>query len=195
VSYFRDTDHLYEVLGALFTRMRNEKAIAEKLLEGNLIIRFVYTDPDGQATVDLTKEPITFVLGESEMEPDVEMSQSADTAHLFWLGKVNVPRAIATRKIVARGSVPKALRLLPAVKPAFTIYPEILRELGYEDLIPSEKAPTKKPKKTVLGKLFRRRPRAARIDYAKLNTHYIPLVEGEALTEEIQPTEQELPAG
>jgi hypothetical protein len=88
VSYFRDTDHLYEVLGALFARMRDEEAITEKLLRGDLIIRFIYTEPDGQATVDLTKEPITFVLGESDLEPDVEMSQSADTAHLFWLGKL-----------------------------------------------------------------------------------------------------------
>jgi 2-oxoisovalerate dehydrogenase E1 component len=194
VSYFRDTDHLYEVLGALFTRMRDEEAIAEKLLEGDLIVRFIYTDPDGQATVDLTKEPITFVLGQSEPEPDVEMSQSADTAHLFWLGKVNVPRAIATRKIVARGSVPKALKLLPAVKPAFTIYPEILRGIGYKDLIPPQKATTRKPLKAVLGKLLRGRHKAARIDYAGLNAHYIPLFEDEALAEEIQFVEQELPS-
>jgi TPP-dependent pyruvate/acetoin dehydrogenase alpha subunit len=193
VSYFRDTDHLYEVLGALFTRLRDEEALAEKLLEGNLIVRFNFTEPDGQATVDLTKEPITFVLGESELEPDVEMSQSADMAHLFWLGQVNVPRAVAARKITARGSVPKALKLLPAVKPTFTIYPEVLRKLGYEDLIPPEKATSKKPKKTALGKLLRGRPKAARMDYAKLNAHYIPLVEDEALAEEIQLAEQKLP--
>jgi 2-oxoisovalerate dehydrogenase E1 component len=194
VSYFGDTDHLYQVLGALFARMRDEEAIAEKLLEGNLIVRFTYTDPDGQATVDLTKAPIAFVLGESELEPDVEMSQSADTAHLFWLGKVNLPRAIATRNIVARGSVPKALKLLPAVKPAFTIYPEVLRELGYEDLIPPQKAATKKPLKAVLGRLLRGRPKAAKMDYAELNAHYIPLLEDEAPAEEIKFLEQALPA-
>jgi len=194
VSYFRDTDHLYKVLGALFTRLRDEEAIAEELLEGNLIVRFNFTEPDGQITVDLTQEPIAFVLGESDLEPDVEMSQLADTAHLFWLGKVNVPRAIATRKIVARGSVPKALKLLPAVKPAFTIYPEVLRELGYEDLIPPEKATGKKSLKAVLGKLFRGKPKATQIDYVRLNTHYIPLIEGEILAEEIQLAEQELPA-
>ena len=186
MGYFRDTDHLYKVLGALFTRLRHEEAIAEKLLEGNLIIRFILAEPDGQVTVDLTKAPITFALGESELEPDVEMGQSADTAHLFWLGKVNVPRAIATRKIVARGSVPKALKLLPAVKPAFAIYPEVLRELGYEDLIPPQKATAKKPSKTILGKLFRGRPKATQIDYAGLNAHYIPLVEDEIPAGEIQ---------
>ncbi len=194
MSYFRNTDHLYEVLGALFTRMRDEEAITQKLLEGDLIIRFIYTDPAGQATIDLTKEPITFALGESDLEPDVQMSQLADTAHLFWLGKVNVPRAIATRKIVARGSVPKALKLLPAVKPAFTIYPEVLRELGYEDLILPQKATSQKPPNAVLGKLLRGRPNAARIDYAGLNAHDIPLVEEEALAGEIQFVEQELPS-
>lgn len=194
MSYFRDTDHLYEVLGALFIRMRDEEAIAEKLLEGNLIIRFVFAEPDGQATVDLTREPVAFVLGESELEPDVEMSQLADTAHLFWLGQVNVPQAIATRKIVARGSVPKALQLLPAVKPAFTIYPEVLRELGYQDLIPPQKATTKKPLKSALDKLFKGRSKAADMDYSELNAHYIPLVEDEALAEEIHFVEEELPA-
>jgi len=44
MSYLRDTDHLYEVLGALFTRLRDEEAIAAKLLEGNLVIRFVFKD-------------------------------------------------------------------------------------------------------------------------------------------------------
>jgi len=193
MGYFRDTDHLYQVLGALFERLRHEEAIAARLLESNLIIRFLFTEPDGQATVDLTQEPITFVLGESDLKPDVEMSQSADTAHLFWLGQVNVPRAIATRKIVAHGSVPKALKLLPAIKPAFTIYPEVLRELGYQDLIPPPKAPTRKSLKAVLGKLFRGKPRVVEMDYAGLNAHYIPLVEDEALAEETPFVEQKLP--
>ena len=111
---FRDSDHLYQVLGALFERVRDEPAIAERLLEGNLVVRFRFTDPEGVATVDLRRAPITYTLGESDLEPDVEMTQSGDTAHQFWLGRLNVARAIATRKVVSRGSVPKALALLPA---------------------------------------------------------------------------------
>ena len=66
------------------------------------------------------------------------MIQSGDTAHLFWLGQLNVARAIATRKVVSRGSVPKALALLPAIKPAFDLYPQVLQELGYDEMIPRE---------------------------------------------------------
>ena len=120
MGYFRDTDHLYEVLGALFTRLRDEEAIAEKLLEGNLIIRFIFAEPDGQATVDLTKEPIAFVLGESELEPDVEMSQSADTAHLFWLGRkllIERPKAPIKRVAALNTPIPYARALENAVVP------------------------------------------------------------------------------
>jgi len=42
---------------------------------------------------------------ETGLKPDLEMIQSADTAHDFWLGRLNVPRAIATRRVVSRGPV------------------------------------------------------------------------------------------
>jgi pyruvate/2-oxoglutarate/acetoin dehydrogenase E1 component/TPP-dependent pyruvate/acetoin dehydrogenase alpha subunit len=112
------------------------------------------------------------------------MIQSGDTAHQFWLGRLNVARAIATRKVVSRGSVPKALALLPAVKPAFEIYPQVLRELGYDEMIPEEREGSREERKEgwlarLLGK---RRARRAigpvEVDYEALNRHFIPLIEG-----------------
>ncbi len=132
---FKNTEELYRVMGALFERLRSEPEISEKLAAGDLVVQFQYRDPDGVATIDLTRQPIEFEFGESSREPDVRMTSSADVAHQFWLGRLNVPRAIATRKIIARGSVPKALKLLPAVKPAFDIYPQVLREMGYGHLL------------------------------------------------------------
>jgi hypothetical protein len=54
VPVFRDTDHLYQVLGALFERVAAEPVIADRLLEGNLIVRFRYTDPERRAWRRLT---------------------------------------------------------------------------------------------------------------------------------------------
>jgi 2-oxoisovalerate dehydrogenase E1 component len=174
---FRDTEQLYEILGALFERVADEPAIANRLLEGHLVVRFRFTEPEGAVTVDLRQTPVRYAFGESDLEPDVEMIQSGDTAHLFWLGQLNVARAIATRKVVSRGSVPKALALLPAIKPAFEIYPQVLRELGYESLIP--KAPAEKPQQRRRPKWrLGRRSRAVDVDYETLNRHSIPLVEG-----------------
>ena len=180
---FRDRDHLYQVLGALFDRVSKEPQIADRLLESKLIVRFRYKDPEGIVTVDMRSAPITYQFGESDKEPDVEMIQSGDTSHQFWQGKLNVARAIATRKVVTRGSVPKALALLPAVKPAFTIYPEVLRELGYGEMLTLEKKKRgegrKLGKRGWLTSLFGRGGGKAlrEIDEKALNRHFIPLQE------------------
>ena len=128
MAYFRDIDHFYEVLDAFFRRLAEREELVEPLLAGKFVLRFRYTDPDGQVTIDLRKGPLNWVFGETELRPDLEMIQSADTAHQFWLGRLNVGRAIATRRVVSRGPVTKALKLLPAVKPAFAVYAETLRE-------------------------------------------------------------------
>jgi 2-oxoisovalerate dehydrogenase E1 component len=183
---FRDTSHLYQVLGALFERVAAEPAIASRLLEGNLIVRFRFTDPEAVVTIDLRRAPVTYTFGQSDLKPDVEMIQSGDTAHQFWLGRLNVARAIATRKVVSRGSVPKALALLPAVKPAFEIYPQVLRELGYEEMIPlvkvEKRGRRKRKKESLLARLIApwRTSGVARlveVDCEALNRHLIPLVE------------------
>jgi pyruvate/2-oxoglutarate/acetoin dehydrogenase E1 component/TPP-dependent pyruvate/acetoin dehydrogenase alpha subunit len=189
---FRDTEHLYRVLGALFERIQREPAISASLSQGALVVRFVFKDPEGAITVDLRREPISFALGPCDLKPDVEMTQSGDVAHLFWLGRLKVPQAIATRKVIARGSVPKALALLPAVKPVFSLYPQVLREIGEETLIPIAKPGRRGRKRALLSGLLGRRsaPKAADVD--ALNAHPIPLQE-EAPDDRIVFKAQKLP--
>jgi 2-oxoisovalerate dehydrogenase E1 component len=197
---FHDTAHLYQVLDAFFRRIVDDPSVAPRLLEGDLVVRFRYTDPAGTVTVDLRRAPIRFTFDASEPEPDVEMIQSADLSHQFWLGRVNVIRAIATRELIARGSVPKALALLPALKPTFQLYPQVLRELGYEEMIPSdEQVGSKKRPTSLLARLGRMvRPLFARqppIDYQALNRHLIPLVDSlRAGLGEVALRSQSLPA-
>ncbi len=183
---FRDTDHLYQVLGALFKQVAADSEIAERLLKGNLIVRFRFKDPEGCVTIDLRRPAITYAFGESHLEPDVEMIQSGDVAHQFWLGRLNVARAIATRKVISRGSVPKALALLPAVKPAFKIYHQVLGDLGYQEMIPKERDKTRRLRGVRReGWLERLRGLLGQggrgeqwpIDDHALNRHFIPLVE------------------
>ena len=138
MSTFRDTAELYGVLDALFARVSQQTELATSLLAGELVLRFTYKEPAGSVTVDLREPPLTWTFGDSELKPDVELIQSADVAHRFWLGRLGVPGAIARRQVVARGSVGKALSLLPALQPAFALYEVVLRELGREDLLPSE---------------------------------------------------------
>jgi hypothetical protein len=74
-------------------------------------------------------------LGASDLDPEVVMTMAADTAHLFWLGKVNITRALARGQVQAKGPVAKVLRLVPLVKPVFPRYQRMLEEAGREDLL------------------------------------------------------------
>lgn len=187
MSAFRSTEELYTVMGALFERLKKDPELTARLLEGNLVVRFRWHDPEGEVTIDLRRAPITYTFGPSDLPADVEMIQAADVAHRFWLGELHVPRAIATRQVIAKGSVAKALKLLPAIRPAFAVYREVLKELGREDLLPPPR-PVPQPLEARawwrrlrerLGRL-RPEPPPPALDFAALNRHFIPLVEGEA---------------
>ena len=52
---FESAEQLYEVMGALFDRLKATPEIADGLLEGKMVVRFHWKGPDGQAT----SSPIT----------------------------------------------------------------------------------------------------------------------------------------
>jgi pyruvate/2-oxoglutarate/acetoin dehydrogenase E1 component/TPP-dependent pyruvate/acetoin dehydrogenase alpha subunit len=138
MSVFQSTEELYHTMEALFERIASDQELSDRLLEGEMVVRFRWRDPEGEATIDLRKAPLRFTLGPSDLEPDVQMTQTADVSHQFWLGRLNVLQAIASRKVVSRGSVSKALKLLPAIQPAFALYHDVLRATGRGNLIPTE---------------------------------------------------------
>ena len=84
-------------------------------------------NPDSQITVKMIDgEDGQVDKGETDLEPEVVMTMEADTAHKFWLGKVNVTVALARGQMKAKGPVAKILKLVPLVKPVFPRYREML---------------------------------------------------------------------
>jgi hypothetical protein len=59
----------------------------------------------------------------------------ADVAHEFWLGNVNLMVALTRKQIVAKGPIPKIMKLLPVIKPAYAKYQALLKDRGLEDMI------------------------------------------------------------
>ena len=78
---------------------------------------------------------VDVIQGPCELKPDIAMSMKADVAHAFWHGKVNLAKAMTTKKIIAKGPIPKILKLLPAIKSLYAAYPEYLKEIGRADLV------------------------------------------------------------
>jgi hypothetical protein len=126
MSVFSSTEELYVVMEELWKWIKNNPEISSELLKSKLTVRFHYKNPDGSLTIDGSDgAELRVTSGVCEKKPDIEMCMQSDFAHQFWLGKVNVPVALMSGKIISKGPVNKALALLPAVKPAWKAYGEI----------------------------------------------------------------------
>jgi hypothetical protein len=111
LTYFKDADEVYAYIGRLFEELAEDDELAPQFRKANTIVQYRYR------------------------EPEVVMTMDADTAHRFWLGRVNVTVALARGQMKAKGPVAKILKLVPLVKPVFPRYRAILEQAGREDLL------------------------------------------------------------
>jgi len=132
---FKDSDMVYDILVDFYQMLDKDPDIGPALQKTNLCIQFRYTDPDAVITIDATGDTTQILTGQFKGEPEVTMSMNADFAHKFWHGKANLVTALTRRQVKAKGNVPKTLKLLPILKPAFDLYPGFLRDKGLEHLI------------------------------------------------------------
>jgi putative sterol carrier protein len=136
VPYFKDAQAVYDTIGKLFAELAEDEELVAKFRQANTILQYDYREPDSKITLRLQEDqPAEVVFGETKMEPEVVMSMEADTAHRFWLGKVNVTVALARGEITAKGPVAKILKLVPLTKPVFPRYKAQLEADGHEDLV------------------------------------------------------------
>ncbi len=129
---FSNSETLKKVLGGFFTYLLQQPEMRERLMASKLVIKFNYQEPDLSITVDLSGDEGRISFNDVEKTPEVEMKMKADVAHRFWFGKVNLVVALARREMVAKGPIPKILKLLPVIKPAYELYPKYLREKGFD---------------------------------------------------------------
>jgi hypothetical protein len=139
--FYRDADHLYEIYGYFLNRVLRDEKIGARMGRAGIIIKFIYTDPDCEVTIDLKNPPLkpemfgTYYLGPCDVKEDVWSKQPADHSHRFWHGLEN-PIVAITKGIVRQGgNITAMLRLLPVIRPAFSMFPVCLEELGYGDLV------------------------------------------------------------
>jgi putative sterol carrier protein len=136
VPVFKDDQEVYQYIGKLFQDLANDDELGPKFRRADTIVQYKYTNPESQITVKMKDgEEGKVDFGPTEMQPEIVMSMEADTAHRFWLGKVNVTMALAKGQMKAKGPVAKILKLVPLVKPVFPLYQKMLEEQNRDDLL------------------------------------------------------------
>ena len=127
MAVFKDADQMHEMLGSLWKHVISETEFGPKLEDYGITFKFVLSDPGGYIWVSHDK----VLTGEEANQPGViTMELSGDTTHNFWLKKISLPVALATRKIKSKGPIPKVLKILPFLKPVYEKYPEYCEKYG-----------------------------------------------------------------
>lgn len=140
-QYYDDIGQLYEIYGRFMDSVLTDPKIGPKMSRAGIIIKFIYTDPDGEITIDLKNPPSkdgyhgSYYLGPCELKEDVWSKQTADFSHSFWHGHENPIAGVTKGKIKQGGKVTAMLRLLPVVRPAFGRFPVVLEEMGYPEKV------------------------------------------------------------
>lgn len=137
MAVFKDSKQFYECVGELMDRAAKDPNIGPKIAKSGSVIQFKYTEPEAMTTINAKDKPskpgvfIDVVHGPTNLAPDIVMSMKADVSHAFWQGKVDLVGAIAKKQmVIEKGSLPKILKLVPAITPLFKIYPTLLKEKG-----------------------------------------------------------------
>ena len=125
MSYFKDTNHMYEFLEDLWKYIVFDSGLGEKMREYEVTYKYIITEPDGYLFVD----PENVITGkEANRDAVITMELSGDTIVKFWTKQLSLPVALATRKIKSKGPIPKVLKMLPALKPVYEIFPEYCKK-------------------------------------------------------------------
>jgi hypothetical protein len=135
MPYFKDAEDVYAHLGRLFEDIIADEDLGPRFKRADTVVQIRMRRPDSQVTVKaLEEEELQVDFGVTELRPEVVLAMDADTAHRFWLGKVNVTVALARGQISARGPVAKILKLVPLVDPVRGRYEARLHDAGRDDL-------------------------------------------------------------
>jgi hypothetical protein len=129
VAYFSSSDEVYKYIGGAFRLADGHPEVGPKLRRANVTVRVDYTNPKASLTIRLVEPAIEVLEGEDvDLKPDIRLSMSADNGNKFWRGEYNAVAGLAKGEAKARGPVSKVLKLLPAAKPLFPLYKQLVAE-------------------------------------------------------------------
>ena len=125
---FESKEKMQTVLGGLFEKLLSDPEFGPKFVKSDITIKFNISDPNAELWVTPGDGATGEVIwGATDQKATVEMTLSGDTCHKFWLKEIAMPIALAKGLIKAKGPMPKILKLLPLLKPAYEAYPDWAR--------------------------------------------------------------------
>jgi putative sterol carrier protein len=130
---FKDAEEVRTYIGGIFQTAFADPEIGPKLADTGLVVAFDFSEPDAVVVIDMANKSVHGADGGPA--PAATMTMTADTGNAYWQGKVNLPLAMAKKKIRVDGNVASLLKLAPLGKKLYPSYVERLKNDGRDDLI------------------------------------------------------------
>ncbi len=131
---FNNSEEVNKYIGGIFENAFDDPEIGPKLVGTGLVVAFDFSDPEAVVVVDMANKMVTNGLAGGPA-PSATMTMTADTGNAYWQGKVNLPLAMAKKKVKVDGNVASLLKLAPLGKKLYGSYIQRLKEDGRDDLI------------------------------------------------------------
>jgi ubiquinone biosynthesis protein UbiJ len=126
----RSTDEFREVIDRVFGLLRDDPAMGPALRAADAPQRFHFTDLDLVVNIRAghPAEPNLVWEWSDDVDWDsrTEIAMTADVANRYFQGKLNVPVALARRRVRIGGDLALALKLVPLTQPLGPRYRELL---------------------------------------------------------------------
>jgi len=134
MTTFESSDDMYAVFTPFMQSLTTDPVVGRKFVAAKTSFRVNHTDPDGVFLLDATVDPPVLYVGDAAVgrEAEVDLTMSAEDGHRFWLGQLNLPVALAKRKVKVSGGVTRLMGLVPALQPAYELYRKHLVGIGRE---------------------------------------------------------------
>jgi hypothetical protein len=131
---FKDSADVANYIGGIFLRAFDDPEIGPKLVDTGLVVAFDFVDPEALVVIDMANKSVREGL-EGGPAPMATMAMTADTGNAYWQGKVNLPLAMAKKKIKVEGNVGSLLKIAPMGKKLYPGYIQRLKDDGRDDLL------------------------------------------------------------
>ncbi|MFI7099297.1 SCP2 sterol-binding domain-containing protein [Streptomyces sp. NPDC050161] len=126
MPYFADAAEVYRYIGGAFRLAADHPEAGPRLRAVGATLRIEYRDPAATLTLRLRAEGVEIIEGQSDLPADIHLSMTADNGNRFWRGEYNAALGLAKGEARARGPIAKILKVLPAAKPVFPLYRELI---------------------------------------------------------------------
>lgn len=131
---FNDSEEVARYIGGIFEEAFKDPEIGPKLTGTGIVVAFDFTEPEALVVIDMGKNAVREGVAGGEA-PGATMFMTADTGNAYWQGKVNLPMAMAKKKIKVEGNMGSLLKLAPLGKKLYPAYIQRLKDDGRDDLI------------------------------------------------------------